>query len=97
MEARHTGTDVRGKEFELLTTTDEVSVDGFSCRCVLPLEEVALIEVFQLGCSEQRHVGVARLMRTQWCDLPWRPCGFQFVEKTGDWILNEEKTGARII
>jgi DNA-binding response OmpR family regulator len=92
-----TGTDVRGKDFELLTTTDEVSVDGFSCRCVLSLEEAALIEVFQLGCPEERYVGVARLMHTEWRDLPWQSCGFQFVEKTGDWILNEEKTGAWII
>ncbi len=92
-----TGTDAKGKEFELLTTTDEVSVDGFSCRCVLSLDQDALIEVYQLGGLGERYVGCARLIHTEWRDLPWQSCGFNFVEKTGEWILYEEKTGAWVV
>lgn len=81
------GTDVNGKEFELLTSTDEVSVNGFSCRCSLPLEQGAIIDVFQMGSHGERHVGSARLAHTEWRDLPWQACGFEFVEKTEPWIL----------
>lgn len=91
------GIDVHGKQFELLTTTDEVSVNGFSCRCVLSLEQDAMVEVHQLGGPEELYVGHARLVHAQWRDLPWQSCGFCFVEKTGEWILYEEKTGAWVV
>lgn len=91
---RLTGKDGHGKDFELLTMTDEVSVEGFSCHCVLPLEEGAVVEVYQLGGVGEHQVGWARVVHTQWRDLPWQSCGFQFIEKTGEWILMEEKTGA---
>ena len=81
------GMDANGKEFELLTYTDDVSVSGFFCRCSLPLRPDAVVRVFQFGSLGERHVGSARLIHTEWRDLPWQSCGFMFVEKTGTWIL----------
>jgi len=88
------GTDAHGKEFDLLTSTDEVSVNGFSCRCTVVLPEDAVIEVYQLSCVGDRRVGSARLIHMEWPDLPWQACGFRFVERTGMWVLLEETTGA---
>ena len=81
------GTDAGGKEFELLTNTDDVSVNGFSCRCPIVLEEDTIVQVLQVGNAGERLVGDARLIHTEWSKLPWQACGFMFTEKRGVWIL----------
>jgi CheY-like chemotaxis protein len=81
------GTDPRGKEFELLTYTDDVSMNGFFCRCSLPLEGDTIVKVFQFGSLQERLVGTARLVHVEWPDLPWQSCGFAFVEKVDKWIM----------
>ena len=81
------GTDGAGKEFELLTYTDDVSVSGFSCRCPIVLKENSLVQVSQLSAGRERVVGTARLVHTEWAGLPWQACGFVFNEKRGAWIL----------
>jgi CheY-like chemotaxis protein len=81
------GCDPHGKEFELLTYTDDVSMNGFFCRCALPLEQETIVRVFQFGASRERLVGTARLAHVEWPDLPWQSCGFAFVEKIDTWIL----------
>jgi CheY-like chemotaxis protein len=81
------GSDPNGKEFELLTYTDDVSISGFFCRCALPLEQDTVVKVFQSGSLRDRYVGSARLVHVEWPDLPWQSCGFVFVEKVDTWIL----------
>jgi len=81
------GQEASGKEFELLTYTDNVSVNGFSCRCPIALSEGSAVEVFQAGGGRERLVGEARLIHTEWGGLPWQACGFLFTKKEGTWIL----------
>ncbi len=81
------GKEANGKEFELLTYTDDVSVSGFSCRCPISLKEDTVIQVFQPGGAGERLVGDARLIHTEWAGLPWQACGFVFTKKQSVWIL----------
>ena len=81
------GTDANEKEFELLTYTDDVSVNGFSCRCPIALKDDTVIQVLQPGAAGERMVGTARLVHTEWANLPWQACGFAFTKKQGAWIL----------
>jgi CheY-like chemotaxis protein len=81
------GTDAEGKEFDLLTYTDDVSVGGFSCRCPLPLSVGAIVKVGQRSGTGDRLVGEARLVHTEWAGLPWQACGFAFTKKQSLWIL----------
>jgi CheY-like chemotaxis protein len=81
------GTDPTGKEFELLTYTDDVSLNGFFCRCALTLERDTVVKVFQSGPIQDRYVGTARLAHVEWPDLPWQSCGFMFIEKVDKWIM----------
>jgi DNA-binding response OmpR family regulator len=81
------GTQANGTAFELLTSTDNVSVSGFTCRCPMALKENSILEVFQVGAKGERLVGSARLVHTEWAGLPWQICGFVFTSKQGPWIL----------
>jgi DNA-binding response OmpR family regulator len=81
------GTAENGKEFELLTSTEDVSSNGFLCRCTIPLPEDSIVEVTLMTRDSEHEVGRARLRHTQWKGLPWQACGFQLVEKKGPWIL----------
>jgi CheY-like chemotaxis protein len=81
------GKEANGKEFELLTYTDDVSVSGFSCRCPMSLNEDTAVQVFQPGGAGERLVGDARLVHTEWAGLPWQACGFVFTKKKSVWIL----------
>lgn len=82
-----TGVTLAGKSFDLLTSTDNVSPDGFMCRCSVPLAPESLVEVFLVGRQGETAVGRAQLRHVQWPGLAWQACGFQIVEKTGPWVL----------
>jgi len=80
------GTDRIGTEFELLTTTENVSARGFACGCTVELEKDAMVEVFL--CSEIEHfVGKARMAWTEWRTTGCPRYGFGFSEKPSKWIL----------
>jgi DNA-binding response OmpR family regulator len=81
------GKSQSGKEFELLTATDDVSTNGFLCRCALPLEADAVVEVHLVSRSGETMVGRARLCHVQWPGHAWQACGFQIIEKVGAWVL----------
>ncbi len=80
------GTDVHGKKFELLTTTDSVSASGFLCSCTAALRKDSVVEVF-LVAGEERSVGRARAVSAEWLDTPLPRYGFRFLEKPSQWIL----------
>jgi CheY-like chemotaxis protein len=82
-----TGVTQAGKNFELLTSTDNVSPDGFMCRCSVPLAPESMVEVFLVGRQGETPVGLAQLRHVQWAGMAWQACGFQIVEKTGTWVL----------
>jgi DNA-binding response OmpR family regulator len=81
------GVTQAGKHFELLTSTDNVSADGFLCRCSVPLVPESLVEVFLMGRQGEVPVGRARLRHVQWPGRAGQACGFKIVEKTGTWVL----------
>jgi DNA-binding response OmpR family regulator len=80
------GSDSAGRHFEQLTTTDNVSTGGFLCNLPMALEPNSSVEVF-LSASQDRFVGRARPVRKEGPDTPWQRYGFQFIEKTEEWIL----------
>ncbi|MGA7908506.1 MAG: response regulator [Candidatus Sulfotelmatobacter sp.] len=81
------GTDERGRSFEQLTTTENVSAGGFLCAFPVTLAKDAVVEVYLSGAGQDRFVGRARAVRQEQADTPLQRCGFQFTERTGEWIL----------
>lgn len=76
-----------GKEFELLTSTEDVSAGGFLCRCSVAIEQDAIVQVSLMSSAGERHVGSAQLVHIRWPGLPWQACGFKFIDKNSRWIL----------
>jgi len=81
------GTAETGKQFELVTSTENVSGNGFCCRCTIPLREQTLVEVSLLKQGCEHLVGHARMRYVSWTNTPWQACGFQFISKKGPWIV----------
>jgi DNA-binding response OmpR family regulator len=82
-----TGVTENGKNFELLTSTDNVSPDGFLCRCSVPIAPQNIVQVFLMGRQGEVPVGRAQLCHVQWPGRSWQSCGFKIIEKTGTWVL----------
>jgi len=80
------GIDALGKRFEEVTATDNVSAGGFLCNSTTTMREGTMVEVFLTGDSE-RFVGKARMVRKEIGIAPWQRYGFQFQEKTREWVL----------
>lgn len=81
------GMDEAGRSFEQLTSTENVSAGGFLCNLALALPMNAVLKVFLSGKGEDRYVGMARPVRREAPDTPWQRYGFQFTEKTSEWIF----------
>jgi DNA-binding response OmpR family regulator len=80
------GKDRHGTPFELFTTTENVSANGFLCGCTAALEKDATLDVFL--CREGEHyAGAARAVRAEWPDTPYPRYGFRFVKKPTEWVL----------
>jgi DNA-binding response OmpR family regulator len=82
------GTEASGRAFEEMTTTENVSVDGFMCNCMSSLVKDMILEVF-LSSGGEHYVGRARVVRKESSGTPWRGYGFQFREKTLAWPLQD--------
>jgi DNA-binding response OmpR family regulator len=80
------GIDAAGNPFEEFTTTENVSAMGFLCNCAATLTKNTQLEVFLAGGSE-RFVGTAQVMRKEVSSDSWQRYGFQFIEKTSEWVL----------
>jgi DNA-binding response OmpR family regulator len=80
------GKDKYGTPFELATTTENVSANGFLCACTAALEKDATVEVFLCSAGEPC-VGTARAVRADCSSTPYPRYGFRFVAKVGPWIL----------
>jgi len=80
------GTDASGRHFEEITTTDNVSADGFLCDCMSLLLKDGIVEVIMTGETD-RFVGRAKVVRKESSGTPWQRYGFQLQEKTLDWPL----------
>lgn len=80
------GIDLSGTKVEQVTITDDVSASGFLCSCTAPWEKDAIVEVFMVIGGE-RYAGRARVVRSEWRGTPWQRCGFQFLDKSCQWVL----------
>ena len=67
-------------------TTENISAGGFLCACSALLIKDTVFNVYLEGISE-RYVGKASVVRKEDSGAPWQKYGFQFVEKTEDWLL----------
>jgi response regulator RpfG family c-di-GMP phosphodiesterase len=83
-----TGVDAQGKIFDELTATENVSVGGFLCNSTTALEPDSVVEVFLVSEGERR-VGRARLAHKEKFVGSWQRYGFQFEEKTSEWVVQE--------
>jgi CheY-like chemotaxis protein len=80
------GIDVNGAKFEVLTTTENVSANGFYCVSEASLHQDSSAEVFLMSGGE-RFVGRARVARESRADASGDHYGFEFTEKLENWIL----------
>jgi hypothetical protein len=81
------GRDSAGNPFDIRTVTENVSKSGFLCACNLALENNAIVEV-SIAASKEELVGSARVVRSEWTDALYPRYGFQFIQKTGSWVLD---------
>jgi two-component system, OmpR family, response regulator len=82
------GTDRGGKPFQILTATDNVSLNGFLCSCAVALANNSIVDVYAAGKRDGEHSGKARVVRGELEETPFPRYAFRFVEKTGSWILH---------
>ena len=82
------GQDTSGQRFEELCETENVTTDGFLSTCTRPLQEGSMVEVFLSGEGE-RFAGKARVVRKEESRDQVTRYGFQFEEKTSNWVLHK--------
>jgi response regulator RpfG family c-di-GMP phosphodiesterase len=83
------GTDEQGRSFEQLTTTENISANGFLCNFPVGFAMGGTVDVFLSGADQDRFAGRARAVRKEAPDTPWQRYAFQFVERSSEWILHE--------
>lgn len=80
------GTDGRGRTFEELATTENVSLSGFLCRCNTELPGNSTLDVY-LSRNAEEYVGKARIVHSGSNGKSSWHYGCRFIEKTGPWVL----------
>ena len=80
------GKDKYGAPFELFTTTENVSLNGFACSCTAVLEQGATVDVVLCRDGES-YAGTARAVRAEWRDASNPLYGFRFVGKPAEWVF----------
>jgi CheY-like chemotaxis protein len=83
------GQDEGGRSFEQLITTEDVSAGGFLGNCTVALGKDAILDVFISSGGQDRYVGKVRPARVESPNAPWQRYGFQFVERSREWILQD--------
>lgn len=82
------GKDEQGKDFDIVTSTDDVSRRGFACSLNSVLKPNAIVEVFLWTRTSRRFVGQAQLVWITWAAMASMPsCGFRFIEEPREWIF----------
>ena len=82
---RVSGQAADGTYFDLLTTTENVSQNGFLCACNVDIHIGSIVEVSLTNPSVP--VGKAEVMRSEWQDTELPRYGCRFTEKSGTWVL----------
>jgi response regulator RpfG family c-di-GMP phosphodiesterase len=83
------GVDASQRSFEQLSTTENVSAGGFLCTLPLTLPADTVLAVFLSGATGDHYAGQARVVRIENPNTPWQRYGFEFIERTSEWILQD--------
>lgn len=83
------GIDANGNQFEQLTTTENVSARGFLAACRAALLIGVVIEVFAITGGLERFAGRAQAVRKDASGMPWQRYGFELLETTAEWLLQD--------
>jgi CheY-like chemotaxis protein len=81
------GADTRGKKFEVIATTESVSMSGFVCGCAADLPIDSILDIY-LTSSGENYVGKAKIVHLSSNGPPLWRYGCRFIEKTGPWVLH---------
>jgi DNA-binding response OmpR family regulator len=81
------GKDQYGAPFELFTTTENVSVKGFSCSCGAELEKDTQVDVYLCHKGGEHLAGTARVVRAEGCTKTCSRYAFRFVSEPNEWVL----------
>jgi DNA-binding response OmpR family regulator len=80
------GTDIQGKKFEHLVTSEDVSLSGFLCSCAATIATASVVEVYMMTARIE-YVGKAKVIHASPKGTVLPQYGFRFIEKTGPWVL----------
>jgi DNA-binding response OmpR family regulator len=80
------GKDTAGTKFDLLTTTEDVSANGFLCRCTASVPKGAIVDVSLMNGGEHP-VGRAQAVRGEWESQLIPHYGFRFTHTPLVWVL----------
>lgn len=69
-----------------MVTTENISAGGFLCASLAAMLKGVVLDVYLSG-QEERYVGKARVVRIEKSGTPGQKYGFQFIERTKDWLL----------
>jgi len=89
MLIRLRGIDADGKPFEQATTTENLSAGGFLATCSVALVKGTPVQVHLTAGGEERYAGRAQAVRREAPNSPWQRYGFEFLETTSDWVLQD--------
>lgn len=79
-------TDSRGEKLEAAAITENVSLNGFLCRCTAELPANSILDIYLSNFADE-YVGKARIIHSSSNGKSiWR-YGCRFIEKTGPWVL----------
>jgi CheY-like chemotaxis protein len=82
---RIAGQAADGSHFDILTTTENVSQNGFLCACNVDIHIGSIVEVSLTNSPSP--VGKAKVMRSEWQDTQLPRYGCRFTEKPRTWVL----------
>ena len=75
-----------GRTVEEVATTENVSLSGFLCTCRAEWSNGSVVDVYLMSGQEE-YVGKAKLIHRDTKVGSLHRCGWQFIEKSGPWVL----------
>lgn len=84
------GNRADGSALDEPATTANLSAGGFLATCMASMVKGAKVDVFLIVGGQERYAGCARVVRKDSPEAPWQRYGFEFLETTRDWILQDE-------
>lgn len=78
--------DGHGEKLAVAAVTEDVSVSGFLCACTMEFPSAIVLDVY-LTTGREEYVGKARIVHSNAKAAPLWHYGCQFIEKTGNWVL----------